>query len=191
MVPTVSQKSDEDRRGGSKGKNEDPYEVAGQQQTADEKRRKKEEEGRKQREAKQRWAYARNIAFAQGLPKTHPGATKPPGATPSAPPRTRKPPPEPDDEKDISGPRNAGDASRDKVPEDGGRASNRASSSSPSAEPRSPSKSNAPAGEGTQGRPSSSPNGGAARNFCRAGTTQIVDEDPELRKQKKDIEKRL
>merc|ERR1712129_621533 len=126
-----------------------------------------------------------------GLRKTHPGATKPPGATPTAPPRPTQHSPEPDDEKDISGPRNAGDASRDKVPEDGGRASRRASSSIPSAEPRSPSKSNAPAGEGSQGRPSTSPNGGAARNFCRAATTQNIDEDSELRKQKKDIEKRL
>lgn len=189
MVPTVSQKSDGDRRGGSKEKNEDPFEFARQRQAADDKRRKKEEEGRKQREAKQRWAYARNVAFAQGLNKTHPGATKPPGAAPPAPPKTRQPSPDPGDEKDAFGPRSAGDANWDKVPEDGGRAGSHTSSTS--AEAGSPSKKNVPPGEGIPGRPAGSPNGGAARGFCRSATTQIVDENPELRKHKKDVEKRL
>jgi len=190
MVPTVTQKSDGDWRSSSKERKEDPYDDVRNQQAADEKRRKREEESRQKLQAKQRWAYARNMSFAKGQPFAKQASTA------SAPAKMRQTSPEPDDE--AAGPRSAGDANRDRVPEDGRRAGSRdtgcgrnSTSSSPTAEARSSSKRSKSGAEGMPGQPSSSPSGGATRSASRASTVSAADENPELRKQKKDVEKRF
>jgi len=183
MVPTVHQKSEGDTRSSSKPhrkEEQDARRLGGEE----ERRRKKEEDSRRKLEAKQRWASARNMAFAQATKEA--SATSRPGAT--------------EVNAEPSGPRSAGDAGfrravSEPAPERAGsRESGHAQRppSSQTAEARSTSKKSKTSADGNQGRDSGSPTtpqGGAARS--RTSTATASDENPELSKLKKDVEKRL